>query len=283
MDNGRNYYEEIRNVLETIPSESTVRTVNALCTACREYFWYHTIREKMSGAEENLQNYYDQEEFIAQRKYLRLKPRKRFSMRDKLYIEFLQEIHKKYKEMGGRDGFETFMDENISSNNMEEHFTKINECFKAGQETLIRQLQETEKNGLAIDEYNFYMLQKHDFGNIHQAMKEVRKALKTERPPIDASLEAVVTKEMLERIVFLLNSEANISATFVTAPVLRALYDGHYQRHTDKKNNSSVYFNLKSEYNLVEIRNRVNATKNLLKEYNSIMKEIAGYRKQFVD
>lgn len=270
MENVRHYYEEIQEGLknENVGKES-VATVNAFFRTCQQYYHYHLIREQMKNAERILKNYFDESEYIAQRKVdMNKETLPSFSLTDKLYLEFLGEIYDEYYVN------EIDYDEFINSECFSENIIK---CFKKTPDMLIDMLANILK--YAVDNNLLdYVYDRNDFSFIHNAVKEVREALCMSRPSIDICVEKVVVAVQLEKIIACLNENNIAGAIFTVAQMTRALSDGSYSSYTPKSRHNSVYFNISSEYNLLQISKRIEDIKKLVSVYDATMDELNKYR-----
>lgn len=270
METVRNYYEEIQECLNNEEvGKYEVLTINTFCATCQKYYYYHLIREKMKKAERVLKNYFDESEYMAQRKLdmdKEIKPS--FSLVDKMYLEFLGEIYDEY--YSDKMNYEEF----INSNSFRENIAK---CFIDVPNTLVNRIsdiwQYAEDNNL-LD----YVYDRHDFSFIHNSISEVREALCMSMPSIDLCVEKVIVPELLEKIVTCLRQKNVPGAIFTIAPISRALSEGRYYSYTSQKGNTNVFFNISSDYNLKQLSKRIEDIKQFVASYEEAMNELNKYR-----
>lgn len=278
MEMKTNYYEEIQKGVERLDGTKIyVRTLNEFFSKCQLYYWHYIIRKKTEETEPVLKDYYIPEEFISKKETEEDSPEKtKYDLCDKLYLEFLSEIQQKFYKGKKGFGFDKFLDRRTFEKD-------INDCFRTEQKKLLDNIARIKEVARKFDKQkegfinSFY--KKQDCRSIHNAMKIVREALNTEKPTVDVSVEAVISEEWLKKILDYLNEDCLPGAVFSVAPISKALGDGTYHKYI--KGNNQVFFNLKSDYNLEQLKNRMKATKRLLEDYDYVMEELDGYRQQF--
>lgn len=275
MEKETKYYEEIQEYLKNeAVGKELVAKIDTFCAKCQRYYHYHLIREKMKSAERVLKDYFDESEYVAQRKLdMNKETLPSFSLADKLYLELLGEIYDEY--YADKMNYEEF----INSKYFRENITK---CFKEVPDMLV----DTLSNILEYAEKNYnladYVYDRHDFSFIHNAIKEIREALRMPVPSIDLSVEKVIAAEQLEKIIAYLNENNIGGAIFTIAPITRALWDGSYSSYTPKSGHKSVFFNISSDYNLTEISKRIENIKKLVALYDETMNILNEYREMSI-
>ena len=95
----------------------------------------------------------------------------------------------------------------------------------------------------------------------------IGKALQTEAPCEQLSVEEVIDPEILSYILLLLESKKYVDCLFVIAPALRALTIGRINSFTPTINNldnkNAVYFKERYEYNLTKLKDYEENLKNI--------------------
>ncbi len=275
MKNEKNYYQEIRRYQQNLTEkEAAVVNLDSLFFPCQQFYHYYSIRNQISSAEKVLQNYFTPDNYIAQRKInANADVKATFTLKDKLYLEFLGEIYDEY--YSNKMNYEEFILD-------EEWKELVSRCFNKKPNTLLDILSGIMDYALRSD-LEDYIYRKHDFSKIHNAMVILKEGLNLSMPSLEESAEKVIAEKQLERINDYLEYGNIPGAIFVIAPIRRALWDGEYKSYLPKSGHKTVYFNIASEYNTVQLKNRVNALEELLKDYEIEMKEINNLRKMFVD
>ena len=278
---GYGYYGRIQECIKNMEiSRPNASTVNSFFAGCRKYYYYTLLREGMKDAERRLKDCFDESEYIAQRKIDSNKvPPLRFDLESRLYLELLGEIYDEY--YAGDMSYNRFMHDIFSSD--ESLRKSIRKCFKEEPGALVEKFAGIFNEVADADSDNLmmYAFRRHDFSYIHDAAAEMGRVLDgTQVPPLDVSVEKVIAKEQLEIILDYLEHGSIGGAMFTIAPITRALTDGQYASYTPGR--KKVFFNLNSEYNLIELEKRVNDIKAFLRKYCDIMNELNCYREMSV-
>lgn len=268
MEEKGSSYEEIQGYLSKVTANPyQISIINALFEACQKYNWRYEIREHMEMAERILQSYFDESDYIAQRKInLNKVPKPRFSLSDKLYLEFLGRIYDEYYK--DKMGFEDLI-------NQEDLSECVSNCFRETPPHLLDALSGVMDYAKENSELSDYVYERHDYSSLHEAISGARAALEIPAPPKGLSVEKVIAPNWLEGIADSLKSNNIAYAVFAAAKMTRSLTDGKFRAKTHDREDG--YFNLKSEYNLKELEKRIQAIRNLVKEYDDIMEELDGY------
>lgn len=262
----KNYFEEIQRLLKG--AEKNISSINTLCSLCQQYYWKYLIRENVKQAEKVLQCYFDEENLIAIRKKKK-ESSERFELEEKLYLEFLWEIRDKYY-------CNKKMEEIVHDINWK---NLINDCFIECPSEYLTNISTIFKK--AKGKLENYILERHDYTNMHKAMESVRYGISIPAPSVRDSVEKVIAEERLEIIIAYLERKDNIGsvgALLTVAPITKALYSGSYRKYLSGK---TIFFNIKSDYNLKELEKRVNDIKDLLERYEDTIDELKKYRKLF--
>lgn len=258
-----NYYREIMKYLEEKPMEEPYgNTATGFFEACQLYYGYYLINDKIRNAKKTLKNYMNEENYIARKNRnsgSNDTERIQLEIEEKMYIELLLNIYNQYYT----DVYSWY--DIINEKENQERI--LREHLKNVQPNFIRNLS------CIVVKYDTYALKKPDITNIHEAMDTLKEALKTTLPPMEESVEKVISSEYLELLLNQLKCN-NIGGFVMTiGQIRRALTEGTYHKYI--KGNSNVFFNLKCDYNLNEIKNYVNALQDLLALYEDTKKEIA--------
>lgn len=281
MTEERNYYEKIQSGLQNFSgSEEAVKAINTLCRICQQYYHKYLIREKMKSAEQIFKNDFDETEYMAQRKLDMYKDKRlRFTVSEKLYLEFMGEIYDKYYAN------EMKYDELINSLSFDENIAK---CFKIVPTQLINKLtdiMEIISKYSEVKEYDpliSYIYERHNFSYIHNAMNVIKDALKLPVPAIELSVEKVIVQDKLEMIVNYLMQDNIAGALFTAAKMTRALSEGKCYSYTSMSGHSVVCLNYLCEYNLKEMEKRIESIKNFVESYDKEMEKLNKYREMFI-
>lgn len=268
------YYLEIKRLAEGTGKYQSA--VDNFFSLCQQYYWKWLIKNNMKSADTVLKYCVDKDEQRVQKKkgkeetLKKENSKERLDLEDKLYLEFLWEIGDRY-----------YPNQNIldiatdikGESNISKCFTEKPGWFYTGILTIWKKADELGKCG--------YIWKRQDYSNIHRAMDSARKALDTPVPSIAESVEQVIAQEQLETIKSALAVDRIEIALFTTTPLISALYDGDYRTyiHDDKKR--AVYFNVKCEYNFVQLSNYIDSIKSLLSRYDDTMADLESYRKTF--
>ena len=271
MESKKNYYEEIQKCLQKENvSKEVVSTVNALCVACQKYYHYYLIRKSMKRAEDTLQKYFDESEYMSQRKLdMNKEVLPKYSLTDLLYLEFLGEIYDEY--YAEKMNYDEFLYSEYFSENIRKCFKEVPDMLV---DILVDILRYAEENSNLFD----YVNKKQDFAYLHNAVKEMRNALSLPVPNINICVENMIDAKQLEKILQYLN-ENNIAGTILNvAPITRNLSDGSYSSYTPKSGHNSIYFNIPSEYNLKQLSKRIEAIKKMVSLYDETVNKLNEYR-----
>lgn len=245
----RNYYKEIMDILSGNPlGEVYGSTPITFFRACQEYDWYYTMYEKISSnAGKVIQNYVEEDNYLAKRRRkekqkqeqkMNREKNPRLDVEEKLYAEFFTKIY-----------FEYYANDYIWQKvvNCDERVSKIlDDYFQGTQPKYTKFITE------AVSKAYQSGYRKVDLENLHNAMEIVEEALHTPMPMIETSVEKVISEERLELLLSYLERGLIPHFLFTVAKMARALTSGSYHKYTP--NNKEVYFNLKCEYNLSELK-----------------------------
>uniref|UniRef100_UPI004056D3FC hypothetical protein n=1 Tax=Acetatifactor sp. TaxID=1872090 RepID=UPI004056D3FC len=272
MRNERNYYEEIQKGLQNVTAnKEQVATVKTFCKVCQQYCWYYDIRHNMIDAEKVLQCHVPEDKQLTNKKTK--SPKSKISLTEKLYLELLGEIHSEYYK--DKMSYNTF----IKSKNLTE---LIASCFNEKPKMLINKIIGIMEAIYDDIELIGYADIKKEYSKVHKVMPIVRNALQTPAPSIESSVERLIAKQQLETLISYLQNDNIAGALFTIAPITRAIFDGEYKSFIPKNDFKSVFFNLKSDYNLTRTKNYVEAIQELLEEYDESMEELNDYRSMSV-
>lgn len=242
------YYLEIKRLAEGAGKYQS--TVDKFFSLCQQYYWKWLIKNNMKSADTVLKYCVDKDEQRVQKKkgkeetLKKENSKERLELEEKLCLEFLWEIGDKYYPN------QNMLDMVVGikgDDNISKCFTKTPRNFLVTIDTILDKADE-------FNNYN-YIWKRQDYSNIHKAMDSARKALDTPVPSIAESVEQVIAQVQLEAIKSALEVDGAVIASLTIAPIARALYDGDYRTyiHDDKK--KAVYFNVKCEYNFVQLSN----------------------------
>lgn len=288
------YYSEIMKELDLLPSDSYYENIKrgcgALFSACHKYARVCKISEDIDGVKNVLSNYMDEENLLKniarERKWeaeKREEPqkdsngiRKRskgLDMITKLYIECFWKCYKKYYKSKSKDDF---CEEVIVPCKKGKSMKKIwDEIFSKGEKMNLSYLSLTR----AFDEWfdlnmNAKGLDELNLDNLHNAMDVLGKSLNTTDISIEDSVEEVLHIGVLEYILSALKMKKYPHCQFLIAPVTRALTTGEIKSYTPSTGNTSIYFNVKSEYNLAVLQEYIEKLQDLYDEYIETKQEL---------
>lgn len=133
---------------------------------------------------------------------------------------------------------------------------------------------------------------KRNLENLHNTMGVIEESLLTPMPSIESSVEKVVSKEMLELLLFYLERGLTPHFLFTIAAIRKPMTIGAYHKYTPNRKNTSVFFNLKCDYNLNELKfyihgkndkdggYQVDGLEGLLERYKQTMDEIMEWKRE---
>ncbi len=274
------YYSEIMKELELLPDGVSLlgdlkRGCNSLFSACHEYAEAYRINEDIKNVKNTLKNYMDDE---GQLKNITQKEKKKSSqdkeeeeglnIDTKLNIEyflkgyekhyqfktqkdFCNEIIKPFAE-GNEKPFEDMWSEIF--NNRNPQFLTFKLVKRA-----IRSWTENCENITSLDSLNLE--------NLHSAMDVLGNSLENTDISMDDSVEQVLHVGVLEFIRDSLRVKKYPDCQFMVAAVRRALTTGEIKSYLPIKGNTSVFFNMKCEYNLSVLKEYISALHELYEGY----------------
>lgn len=224
----------------------------AFLKSCQDYVRLYDINEGFLDCKKVLQEYIDAD---------RSEKEVRLDMEDKLYVEFFAHIYNEgYKDMCSWE--EAVKYDKISDVILADYFHGKTSVFTRNIDKVL---------GKNFD----YSLKRWDLTNLHQAMGKLENALmKTPEPTIENSVERLISEERLDDILYFLDDDNIPGVIFTIAPMTRALTDGAYRKFVAGRKRKGAFFNLKSEYNLKELREHIDKYKDLYERYTDTREEL---------
>lgn len=258
------YYREIIDYVSKNPLPKPNENVPlGLFSQCQKYYWYYLMNVKIRNVKNVLKNYVDEENYIANRKKKKTTDtRIILDITQKMYVElFVNLYNEKYKETYRWN--KVLEDNNIIKKMLEEKYPDSASYI-------------TNKINAIIDISYDYIFKKPDINKTHNAMSILKEALNTPVPTVEESVANVITVDVLKELLEYLKLEDTSrtpNVLFRTAQICRPLTTGTYHKYTIS--NKTEFFNLQCDYNLEEIKNYMEALKELLELYEDTKEEIA--------
>lgn len=280
------YYEVMERYLSDANGDERVkREIRSIINYCQEYNWYYTVYKKLDTVYEEgkhsrvrdvLQNYMYEDNYIAKRKRSENASRKNeLEIEEKLYFEFFTKIYKMYYKNADKKDILIMSENKIN--------TVLNDYFQ-GKDTSLRNRIQKSANKLFTYDYKKLKIE-----NLHIAMGVLGEALRTPMPDMKGSVEAVLSESFLENLAYWIENEPPISIFWI-APARRALKCGAYHKYTPAPKRRTVYFDLKCEYNLDQLKIYITGgqdkegyclggLKDIYERYSETYQEIEGLKK----
>lgn len=262
-----NYYEEIKKEIGNAPDYIGMPLKNWIQRS-QEYCYYYSINREVKDVLSIIQNYMDKEEYLTTA--IPEKKRKRSKSLyfvSKLYIEFIWKIYKKcYEQLYQENTEKMFFEEIINNDDLTNAVSKTLDTYKKGlsgeyARIIVRSIKEW------IFEFdNHQKIEQLSIENLHKAMDVLGQAFSKPMPTEKDSINDIVEKDILDEMLTLLQGGKYPDCLFlIVAPMTRALTSGTIHKYTP--GNLTVFFSKNFEYNMEQLKKRIDAMRRIFNEY----------------
>ena len=262
-----NYYEEIRKKIGNVPDYIGMPLKNWI-KRTQEYCYYYAINREAKDVLSIIQNYMDEEDYLTTATLEEERKRsKSLYFVSKLYIEFIWKIYKKcYEQLYQEDTEKMFFEEIIYSDDLMNVVSKTLDTYKKGlsEKYAYRIAKSIDDWKLHFD--NHKRIEQLSLENLHKAMDVLEQAFSKPMPTEKDSVGDVVEKDILDKMFALLKGGEYPACLFlIVAPMTRALTSGTIHKYTP--GNSTVYFSKNFEYNMEQLKTRIDAMREIFDMY----------------
>lgn len=275
------YYQKISKELEKLSMDTSFdqdvkKQYLSLFCHCQKYAQLYHINEGLANAKQVLKNYLDEDKCLTNNK--RKTERKKLqslNITSKLHIEFFWKLYESHFKIDYKEKTEKHFFKEIINGDYEKRIDEIwEEIFSdsdnerdSTKDDVIDSINEW------IYEYdNVTSIKKLNLENLHNAMEEVKECFSKPLPNIEDSVEELIFPQMLSFLLECLEIGRVEVAFLMIAPIRRALVTGKTRSFTPGR--SSVFFNLKLEYNQNQLDSYINAIKDLYDEYTEVQDKL---------
>lgn len=262
-------YAEIEKELEKVENETIKRAFYSFTTLCQRFYKFYQINEELAPVKNILKSLMDKNSTYYLTKKGEGVEETEETNSDNIYIEFehkiyagiFQRIYDKYYKTPKKFSWEKAVTKDEYINLIiSEHLADLPDYIK-------KEVRDS------IKKVYFNSSRRINYDNIANAMDTVKRTLEIPTPSIEESVEDLIAPSMLDTMLMYLKSEP-VGFFFTIAPIRRALTDGTYHKYyAGNKSNKDIFFNLNSQYNLLELERYIDTVYDLLERYTLIVSE----------